>query len=262
MNAPDTSPDLGRVRRMEAVAFRSFPATTTYFDGTWAIRLTAGHPAKRLNSVNPLDPSDTADLSERIETAARRFEAYGRPLIFRHSPLAPKALESLLEERGWKRFEESLVMTGDLKSMPLADAVDRVPLQDTVAWVDAADELEGGSSGHETNKNRAGLLEVISHIEAEVGLFALFDQDGAPLSVVRCVRDRELAGIFDLATHEDHRREGHGAAVLKSALKWASGRGATTAWLQVVADNAPAVALYRLLGFEEIYRYTYLGASR
>ncbi|MCB1463896.1 MAG: GNAT family N-acetyltransferase [Nitratireductor sp.] len=242
---------------MEAVAFRSFPATTTYFDGTWAIRLTAGHPAKRLNSVNPLDPSDTANLAERIDEAGRRFEAYGRPLIFRHSPLAPRVLEALLEERGWHRFEESLVMTGNLGSMSLGDAVDRVPLQDTLRWVDAMCELGG-----ETTERKAGLLEVISHIEAEVGLFALFDNDGTPLSAVRCVRDRELAGIFDLATHRGYRRRGHGAAVLASALKWAAGRGATTAWLQVVADNRPAVELYRRLGFKEIYRYAYLGAPQ
>ena len=71
VNVPETRSglDLGQVRRMEAVAFRSFPATTTYFDGTWAIRLTAGHPAKRLNSVNPLDPSDIAHMDERIEAA-------------------------------------------------------------------------------------------------------------------------------------------------------------------------------------------------
>ena len=68
---------------MEAVAFRSFPATTTYFDGTWAIRLTAGHPAKRLNSVNPLDPSDTANLAERIDEAGRRFWLYREGLFER-----------------------------------------------------------------------------------------------------------------------------------------------------------------------------------
>ena len=46
------------VRRFEAAGFRAWPAAAVHYDGTWVMRLTAGHPAKRLNSVNPLDPGD------------------------------------------------------------------------------------------------------------------------------------------------------------------------------------------------------------
>ena len=45
--------------------------------------------------------------------------------------------------------------------------------------------------------------------------------------------------------------------LVQSALKWARQRGARSAWLQVEADNAQALALYRALGFDEIYRYHY-----
>jgi ribosomal protein S18 acetylase RimI-like enzyme len=40
-------------------------------------------------------------------------------------------------------------------------------------------------------------------------------------------------------------------------MKWALGRGAAFAWLQVEADNEPAIALYRSIGFAEAYRYHY-----
>ena len=69
---------LSTVRRFEAAGFRAWPASAVHYDGTWVVRLTAGHPAKRLNSVNPLDPGDVQDLPERIIRAARRFDAYGR----------------------------------------------------------------------------------------------------------------------------------------------------------------------------------------
>ena len=49
---------LAVVRRYEAAGFRAWPAAAVHYDGTWVVRLTAGHPAKRLNSVNPLDPGD------------------------------------------------------------------------------------------------------------------------------------------------------------------------------------------------------------
>jgi N-acetylglutamate synthase len=38
---------------------------------------------------------------------------------------------------------------------------------------------------------------------------------------------------------------------------WAAGRGAHSVYLQVVASNAPARALYRRTGFIEHHRYHY-----
>ena len=46
--------DLPSVRRLEAVGFRAWPAASVHYDGSWLIRLNAGHDSKRLNSVNPL----------------------------------------------------------------------------------------------------------------------------------------------------------------------------------------------------------------
>jgi ribosomal protein S18 acetylase RimI-like enzyme len=45
--------------------------------------------------------------------------------------------------------------------------------------------------------------------------------------------------------------------VLRALLAEAKGLGADRAWLQVEADNAPAVALYADEGFEPGYRYSY-----
>ena len=53
------------------------------------------------------------------------------------------------------------------------------------------------------------------------------------------------------------RGQGHGRSLVLSALKWARLRGARQAWLQVEAANQPALALYRSLGFEEVYPYHY-----
>ncbi len=101
--------ELATVRQFEAAGFRAWPASAVHYDGTWVVRLTAGHPAKRLNSVNPLDPNDVHDLKDRIIRAGRRFEAYGRPLTFRLSPLAGTALLRHLADEGWSEFGHSLV---------------------------------------------------------------------------------------------------------------------------------------------------------
>ena len=244
---------LPQIRLLEAASFRSFPSTTTRYDGTWAIRMTAGHPAKRLNSVNPLDPDDCLDLENRIALAGDRFRSFGRPLMFRLTPLAPDALRAMLQEKGWQSFEESLVMAADLSAETAGDAGDQLPMKDIGRWVDGYIELS-----QDNPELKPGFSEIIGATEPETGLFMRYSEDGARLaSVVRCVRDLRLAGIFDLVTAPAETRKGHARGVLKTALRWAYHTGARRAWLQVVAENAAARRLYEQLGFEEIYRYCY-----
>jgi ribosomal protein S18 acetylase RimI-like enzyme len=244
-------PPLAVVRRFEAAGFRAWPAASVYYDGTWAIRLTAGHPAKWLNSVNPLDPGDVANPAERIARAARRFNAYGRPLTFRMSPLSGNALSSYLDSEGWSSFAESLVMRLDLEKAALGRAIDQIPLKDIGRFVTAALAVQGADPAI-----RPGLSEIIASIEPEAGLFVHESDDKALASAI-CVHDGDRAGLFEIATDAGERRQGHARRLVQSALKWARQRGARFAWLQVEADNARALALYRLLGFDEIYRYHY-----
>ena len=52
------------------------------------------------------------------------------------------------------------------------------------------------------------------------------------------------AEVLTLATHPDHRRRGLARAALAEFLDQARARGASRAFLEVAADNAPARALY------------------
>ena len=61
-----------------------------------------------------------------------------------------------------------------------------------------------------------------------------------------------LVGLFCLAVDPKRRRSGLGSGLARSLL---AGSGARTAYLQVEEANAPAVALYERLGFQEAYRY-------
>lgn len=245
------SEQLAAVRRFEAAGFRAWPAAAVHYDGTWVIRLTAGHPAKRLNSVNPLDRGDVADIPERVARAARRFYSYGRPLTFRVSPLSGPELSAWFDAEGWSRFDESLVMRLPLAQAPVEEAIDQIPLKDIGRFVSAALKAQGADPSL-----RAGLSEIIGAIQPETGLFAMESGDEL-LATLICVHDSDLAGVFEVATHAAERRRGLGRKLLLSALKWARLRGAREAWLQVEAANEPALALYRSLGFTEVYRYHY-----
>lgn len=245
-------PGLAQVRRMEAIGFRAWPATNTYYDGAWAIRLTAGHPAKRINSVTPLDPADHADLEDRIQRATERFKAFGRPLIFRQSPLAPVDLDNILDARGWPRFDETIVMTVELDTIKFGDAIEQLPTRDTGNWVDDVIAM----NKYDTDL-KPGLSELVGSIEASVGLFITGNTEGGPCTAAMCVHDNDLAGLFEVVTHADYRQQGRGRQIVVAALQWAKNHGAKQGWLQVVASNLPAMALYQSLGFEEIYRYAY-----
>lgn len=243
--------ELAIVRRFEAAAFRAWPAAAVQYDGTWLIRLTAGHPAKRLNSVNPLDPGDAVNIDKRIEKASRKFEAYGRPLTFRLSPLAGEKLDRHLDSHGWSRFDESIVMRLRMDQVSFDNAIHQIPLKDTSRFIAAAVKIKALNPAH-----RPGLSELINSIGPEAGLFVVKQGDD-PLATAICVQDGDLAGLFEVATHPDERGSGHGRRIVLSALNWARLKGAKQGWLQVQADNEPAVNLYRSLGFEEIYRYAY-----
>lgn len=244
--------DLPNVRRLEAVGFRAWPAASVHYDGSWLVRLTAGHDSKRLNSVNPLDPSDYRDLEIRLEKAARRFSDYGRPLTVRQTPLTPPQLIAHMDEKGWPVFSEATVMIADIPPNDTTESIEHLPLRDVGRFVDARLQICG-----ENSQDKAGLSEVINAIKPEIGLFLFESPEHGPTAVSLAVHDNDLAGILQVAVAKDVRRQGIGASIINASLRWARLRGARTAWLSVESDNEAAIALYRKFGFMDVYRYCY-----
>ncbi|WP_416357481.1 GNAT family N-acetyltransferase [Aureimonas phyllosphaerae] len=248
----DRVPRLTVVRRLEAAGFRAWPASSTFYDGTWAVRVTTSFPAKRLNSVNPLDPADDAEIEARIERAEARFAAVGRPLVFRQSPLAPPRLIRHLDEAGWSSFGESIVYTADLASLDLAEAIDRIPLQDARRYLEASLAVH-----RRPPALREGLEAVLASIRPPAAYFVRENDEGRPIAVALAISDNDLAGILDVAVDSGYRRQGIGIDLVATALRHTAHKGARTGWLQVEAENAAGRALYARLGFTEAYRYVY-----
>lgn len=240
------------VRRLEAVSFRAWPASSVVYDGSWQVRMTGSHPSKRINCVVPLDPSDYGNTDMRLEKARKRFEDYGRPLLVRETPLMPPQLREHLSKSGWSAFEEVKVMTADISSAELPETISHLPSQDVGRFVEAHLKVSGDDAGL-----RPAIAEIVSSIVPPLGLFIKEDVEGEPQATVICVQDIDLAGILSLDVAEDSRRLGIATQVLTSALRWARLSGAKLAWLQVVSTNKPALALYEKFGFTEAYSYTY-----
>jgi len=244
-------PKLSLVRRLEAVGFRAWPAASVHYDGSWAVRLTASHPSRRLNSVNPLDPADQRDFENRIARMEHRFASYNRPLVFRLSPLAPAPLAAHFDKEGWQRVAETHVLMATLKDMDLDSGIYQLPGKDIGRFVDASISIRG-----EDPERKPGLTEVLEAIRPPSGMFVMEDDKG-PVACALCVRDNDMAGLFDIGVRHDCQGMGYGRSIVRTALRWARQQGAKTAWLQVEAANKGANALYSRLGFSEVYSYVY-----
>ena len=92
------------------------------------------------------------------------------------------------------------------------------------------------------------------------GSFGLWQPD-AGLVLARVAVDE--AEILTIGVVPSARRRGLGATLLGAALAGAQARGAGTMFLEVAADNLPALGLYTGLGFSPVgRRRNYYGTGR
>ena len=56
--------------------------------------------------------------------------------------------------------------------------------------------------------------------------------------------------LLDMATHPEHRRQGHSRALLTELLRFARARRKRLVLLEVRRSNLPAIALYESVGFQ------------
>ncbi|MEN0087257.1 MAG: GNAT family N-acetyltransferase [Pseudomonadota bacterium] len=248
--APSTP--LPVVRRLEAVGLRAWPSQDSSYDGAWLYRVSPTQDGRRINSITPLDPGDDRDVPARLKQAKVRFDAAGRPLIFRETPLIPAKLMAALTQDDWQPEGASLVQTCALAQTALDEAKEQLPYRDVAKWSEQFTQIRERSADQ-----AAPLAEAIAAIEPEVGLFLTQDDDGEPLATVMAVHDGDMVGLFEVAVAPAMQRQGLAKSLVLSALRWAQKRGARTAWLQVEADNEAALALYGKLGFATAYPYQY-----
>jgi N-acetylglutamate synthase len=242
-------PDLAS---LELAALRSWPALETVEDDGWVLRFSRGY-TQRSNSTTVLRAGPAQALPARVAACEAEFGARGLPPIFRVVSFAgAAALDALLAARGYRRKDETLVMTRPLGApRPSPSPRGEVEALAPDAWLPLYERFNGKDAAQRP-LHRA-LLEAIPGRR----LLAALAQGGVPAAVGLAVVDGRWAGLFDVATDPARRRQGLGRRLVEGMLGWAEGGGAAAAYLQVVAANAPAVRLYARLGFAEGYRYWY-----
>lgn len=229
----------------------AWPALQTVLYDGWVLRFADGY-TRRANSVNPIYTS-SIDVNSKISYCENIYKQQGLRTIFKMTEdVYPPDLDSALEDRGYGREAETLVLT--LKLDGVQQTVDAsVEICDQVddAWLDAFFRMSGADT-----KYRNALRSMLA-IGIQDRCFASIRDLG---SIVACgigVKEQNKVGLFDVIVDKRLRGQGMGRKVAENILAWAKNNGAELSYLQVMADNTIACALYHNLGFREIYRYWY-----
>ena len=242
-------------KRIEEAGLNAMQTQRQLFYDGWLLRLSAGK-AKRGRCVNAFFGS-TLPLATKIAHCEKVYAEHGLATLFRMTPFdQPAGLEVALATRGYDAFDDTLVQTLALEHAP------EVPEHDPdvgVAWPDAGTFVDAvGELRQSAQPQRDALRERLLH--SPLGKrFIVVRVEGCVVCTAQIGIEGALAGLFDVLTADSARGKGHATLACASLLSWAWQHGAEFAYLQVSADNAPALAVYRRLGFETAYTYHYRG---
>jgi ribosomal protein S18 acetylase RimI-like enzyme len=186
---------------------------------------------------------DTVEAWYRARAMAPRFK-------LTDGAFAPADLTTHLARRRYASTMHTLIMTRPLA--PSADTKYGVSLSPEMPPLFDQALRESTSAADELEERRA-----IAGRAPQPRAFAVRADGPRPLAVGMSACAGPLAGLFLMRTVPDARRQGHALHVARALLAWAARNGASTMFLQVDADNAPAIALYEREGFTALTRYCF-----
>ncbi|MCY4059147.1 MAG: GNAT family N-acetyltransferase [Gammaproteobacteria bacterium] len=242
-------------RRVEDASLNAWPALHQVMLDGWVLRFTRGF-TKRANSVTPLYAAAQQPL-EKVRYCEELYAREGLSTIFRMTTISEEgALDELLADRGYESTDPTQVLhrplaTGEFDPSGTFSVVPVATFLTAYAALQEPD-IDARTARTATKLHRA----ILRAIRGET-VFGLIVEGGEPVACGMAVVEREVVGLFDVVVHARCRRRGHGRALIESLLKCATERGARTAYLQVLNDNAAARSLYGELGFEPLYEYRY-----
>jgi N-acetylglutamate synthase len=231
------------IRALEHAAALAWPGTDQQWLAGWFLRsgVVSGQAfTNRANSAIPLDFSAAlADLPAIVAWYRDR----GQPAwlavperLLRVSAAGVKATRVMVRD---------LVTVPDPAGAALAVTLDSTP---DAGWL--------------AIYQRVVPAEVLTAvIDGEV-VFATVDGAAAGRGAVTVAPDgTRWLGISSVRVAEDRRRQGLAAAVCAVLQAWGAGHGAQRVYVEVLADNGPAIALYESLGFQLHHGHRYIEAS-
>ncbi len=236
----------------------SAPPQQLWMDG-WLLRFNPGK-AKRARCINAVAPG-RLPLAAKLQQAQAHYALAGLPMVVRITRFTqPAELDTLLSERGYTLLDDTHVMVRPGLA-PLRGGSDHTPpLPAGLRWVrlgpnDFAQAV-GTLRGSPPEQCQAHAQRLAQSPVPYQGHAIQRSSDGTTLACGQFAREADLVGLYDVYTHPSARNQGLATVLCKHLLALAAHEGATTAYLQVEADN-PARRIYSRLGFASGYHYHY-----
>jgi GNAT superfamily N-acetyltransferase len=260
---PDPAPrmlaasQLELARRVDEACLNAWPALSVVLHDGWLLRFADGH-TRRANSVNPVSPG-TRELKSKVAYCEKVYAARGLPAIFRVPTFAEPRLDDVLVALGYGSAEDETRVLYRRMAAGLAIPDEGPPVEILAGapneeWLAAHQRVAGHSDD-------AALLDrrILRNLAVPSAFAVARGGDGAPGAVAFGAVHAGLLVVNAVVTDPALRRRGLSRRCVGALVGWARDHaGADGAAVQVVAANAPAVALYEGLGFtRELFRYHY-----
>ncbi len=241
-----------QITHLETLTASAWPALATEIYDAWVLRFARGY-TKRANSITPLvtDVKGALPDEEKIAYCEQRYAEQNQPAIFKLTA-ASQDLDDLLAARGYSQIDLSSVQQLSLINFAVErDSAVRMSAQVSDAWFTQFAELNQVAAQH-----RAAARQMLASYVCPTQFAALYQGEQVVACGFAIIQQHTLV-LYDIVSYSQQRRQGYALRLIEQLLAWGKDNGATSAVLQVVVANDPAMALYAKLGFTEQYRYWY-----
>ena len=226
----------------------------------------SGGVTNRANSV--LTAGAVDDAPAAIVQAERWYADRSLGAVFQLSPASPDGLADALTDRGYREHSRTDILVGDRAAAAAAAASDPVaaPLSGPAGFRPRISDLPDDAwlSTWWSVDGRGGAAErdVAERIlTGGPALYASLGDPAAPDAVARLALVGEWGGLYSVATRPAARRRGLARALGIALASASAEHGVERLWLQVLAENVPAHALYASLGFRSASHYSYWSSA-
>ena len=240
------------IAELELLASRCWPAKEIVNYKGWIIHWNDG-VTWRANSVLPNEWKSSVDVEQVVDYVIDLYREKNTPPAFKISPASqPKGLDKLLEKKGFEQHMVTHVQTTLIDEVSCLDP--RLPVDLFKVTDELLDTLM-----HESKRETKAIdvrREIIHSIEGDKRIARVL-MHGNIAGIGLGVVEEDWLGLFSIRTLPEFQRKGVAWSVSCALAMWGEDHGAKRIFLQVEADNVPALKLYEAMGFQTMYTYWY-----